>query len=277
MALIGCILLGICCGLLGTFIVVRQFALVGDTLAHAVLPGIALGYLSGPWIIIGAGLAGFLTTVLIEWIQKHSRIKSDAAIGIVFTSLFALGVVMVSQMKGSVHLDADCILFGNIAEVNMIQAAVVLGLTIFLSLIFYKELLVSSFDPILARSIGIRAGLVHYGKMAWLSVIVVTAFEAVGSVIVIAMLIIPGATALLLSDRLRVALLLSLVHALLSSVIGYHLALWLNSNIPAAMVVAGLLLFGLAWLFSPSQGIIPVWMARRDFSERIALSRSGRE
>ncbi len=281
------------CGWIGVFLIVRRMALIGDAISHSVLPGIVLAAmlfhtLSGPWIIIGAGLAGFLTTVFIEWIQKHSRIKSDAAIGIVFTSLFALGIVMVSQMKGSVHLDADCVLFGNIAEVatrngdfilppNMIQAAIVLGLTILLSLIFYKELLVSSFDPILARSIGIRSGLVHYGKMAWLSVIVVTAFEAVGSVIVIAMLIIPGATALLLSDKLRIALVLSLVHALLSSVIGYHLALWLNSNIPAAMVVAGLLLFGLAWIFSPSQGIIPVWLARRDFSERIALSRSGRK
>ncbi len=278
------------CGWIGVFLIVRRMALIGDAISHSVLPGIVLAAmvfhtLSGPWIIIGAGLAGFLTTVLIEWISKHSRIKSDAAIGIVFTSLFALGVVMVSQMRGSVHLDTDCVLFGNIAEVatrdgrfalppNIIQAGIVLGLTILLSLAFFKEILVSSFDSILARSIGVKAGVLHYGTMAWLSVIVVTAFEAVGSVIVIAMLIIPGATALLLTDRMKVALVLSVIHAALSSLLGYHLAMWLNSNVPAAMVVAGLILFGLTWLFSPKQGIIPVWLARRDLSERLAERRS---
>ncbi|NNE91861.1 MAG: metal ABC transporter permease [Verrucomicrobiales bacterium] len=274
------------CGWIGVFLIVRRLALIGDAISHSVLPGIVVAAmlfhtLTGPWIIIGAITAGFLTSILIEWIQRQSRIKSDAAIGIVFTSMFALGVVLVSQMGSHVHLDTDCVLFGNIAEAatrdgafgippNITQALIVLILTIALSLLFFKELLVSSFDPTLAKSIGIRAGWIHYGKMAWLSVVVVTAFEAVGSVIVIAMLIIPGATAMLLSQRMKTVLWLTILHTFLSAIIGYHFALWLNANVPATMVAAGLALFLLAWIFSPTQGIVPVWLARRDLSDRMA-------
>jgi manganese/zinc/iron transport system permease protein len=250
-----------------------------------VLAALLAHTLTGPVIILGAVLAGFLTTVLIDAIHHHSRVKSDAATGIVFSALFALGVVMVTQFAGDLHIDADCVLFGNIAEVAtqpgippaLIQAASVLAATVLLIGGFYKELLVSAFDPTLARSMGIRARWIHYGLMAWLSVVVVTAFEAVGSIIVVAMLIIPGATALLLTERLWKALVLTVVHAALSSVIGFHLGLWLDSNLPAAMVVAGLGLFLLAWLASPSQGLLGRWMARwrlRDQLERGA--RAGR-
>jgi manganese/zinc/iron transport system permease protein len=256
---------------------------VGDAISHSVLPGIVAAAwlahtLTGPAIILGALAAGFLTTLLIEWIHKSSRVKTDAAIGIVFAAMFALGVVMVTTFSGNVHLDADCVLFGKIEKVamspgippNLIQAAIVLFITLVLIGLFYKELLVSAFDPGLARSVGIRAGWIHYGMMAWLSVVVVTAFEAVGSIIVVAMLIIPGATALLLTDRLQKALILTVVHALASSLLGYHLGLWLNSNLPAAMVVAGLFFFVLAWLFSPTQGLLPVWLTRRRLRRDLA-------
>jgi manganese/zinc/iron transport system permease protein len=233
--------------------------------------------LTGPAIILGALIAGFITTLLIEWIHKYSRVKSDAAIGIVFAAMFALGVVMVTKFSGNLHIDTDCVLFGKIEEVavtpgipaSLIQGVLVLLLTIGAIVFFYKELLVSAFDPGLARSLGIRAGWIHYGLMAWLSVVVVTAFEAVGSIIVVAMLIIPGATALLLTDRLPKALLLTVVYALASTVLGYHLGLWLDSNLPAAMVVAGLGLFVLAWFFSPTQGLVSIWVTRRRLREQL--------
>ena len=275
-------LVSIACGLVGTFLILRRMALVGDAISHSVLPGIVLvaliaKTLSGPLITLGAMAAGLLTVVVIEWIHKHSRVKQDAAIGISFTVLFAIGVLMVTGAKGNIDLDADCILFGNIAEAattagipdNIIQAGVIVLLTALLIVAFFKELLVSAFDAALASSLGIRSNWVHYGTMAWLSVVVVTAFEAVGSVMVVAVLIIPGATALLLTDRLWKALLFTVLHALISSVLGYHVALWLNSYISACIVVVGLGLFGLAWLFSPSQGLISVWLGRMKLREAI--------
>lgn len=274
------------CGLVGTYLILRRLALVGDAISHSVLPGIVLAALlmhtlTGPAIIIGAMLAGFLTTVLIEWIHQNSRVKSDAATGIVFSALFALGVVMVTRFSGNLHLDAECVLFGNIAEVatrpgpNLIQAGVIALITVLLIVTFFKELLVSAFDPGLAKSIGIRAGWIHYGLMAWLSVVVVTAFEAVGSIIVVAMLIIPGATALLLTDRLWKALILTVIHGLISTVLGYHLAFWLYATPSAAMVVTGLGLFLLAWLFSPTQGLVSVWIHRKRLRDQLEEERNG--
>ena len=270
------------CGLVGVYLILRRLALVGDAISHSVLPGIVLAALvahtlTGPAIIIGAIVAGFVTTVLIESIDHHSRVKTDAAIGIVFSALFALGVVMVTMFAGDLHIDADCVLFGNLAEVAtqpgmppaLIQAGSVLLATILLIGFFFKDLLVSAFDPTLARSLGIRARWIHYGLMAWLSVTVVSAFEAVGSIIVVAMLIIPGATALLLTDRLWKALVLTVIHAAASTVIGYHVGLWLDSNLPAAMVVAGLGLFVIAWLFSPSQGLLPRAIGRQRLRDRL--------
>lgn len=270
------------CGLVGVYLILRRLALVGDAISHSVLPGIVLAALlahtlTGPFIILGAIGAGFLTTILIESIHQHSRVKPDAAIGIVFSAMFALGVVLVTFYAGDLHIDTDCVLFGNLAEVAtqpgvpeaMIQAAIVLVSTVGLIVAFFKELLVSAFDPTLARSMGIRARWIHFGLMAWLSVTVVTAFEAVGSILVVAMLIIPGAAALLLTDRLWKAFALTLVHTALSVVIGYHVGLWLDSNLPAAMVVAGLGLFAFAWAFSPSQGLISRWVVRRRLRDRL--------
>ena len=270
------------CGLVGVYLILRRLALVGDAISHSVLPGIVLAALvahtlTGPFIILGAIAAGFLTTVLIESIHQHSRVKPDAAIGIVFSAMFAFGVVLVTFYAGDLHIDTDCVLFGNLAEVatepgipaGMIQAAIVLLITVGLIVAFFKELLVSAFDPTLARSMGIRARWIHFGLMAWLSVTVVTASEAVGSILVVAMLIIPGATALLLTDRLWKAFALTLVHTALSVVIGFHVGLWLDSNLPAAMVVVGLILFFLAWAFSPTQGLVSRWVVRRRLRDRL--------
>jgi manganese/zinc/iron transport system permease protein len=258
------------CGLVGNYLILRRMALVGDAISHTVLPGLVVAFLlaksrNSAAMFIGALVAGMLTTVLIEVIHKKSRIKQDAAIGIVFSSLFALGVILVSAYAGKVDLDQECVLYGEIGTVSFEQPFVQLGsltlgppsvvrlavVTVIVALLiifFYKELLVSSFDPALAFSLGINATFVHYALMSVLSIVVVSAFESVGAILVIAMLILPGASASLLSSRLPVVLGLSVVHAALSSVLGVMLAVWMDCPVAGAMVVMGGALFGLAWL-----------------------------
>lgn len=253
------------CGLIGNYLILRRMALVGDAISHSVLPGLAGAYLlSGsltlPAMIGGAVGAGLLTTFLIEFLHTRSRIKADAAIGITFCSLFALGVVMINLFASKIHLDAECVLYGELAYVSrapqewMPQQVLVMGVVAIivglLVVAFYKELLLTSFDALLAGSQGFRPGIVHLVLMGTLSVVIVAAFESVGAILVIAMLILPGATAQLLSTRLPVCLWLSLLHAALSSIGGLHLSLVLKCSMAACVVVAGAGLFTLAWLAS---------------------------
>ena len=299
------------CGMIGNYLILRRMALVGDAISHSVLPGLAIAFLlmhslkTVP-MFIGALVAGILTTVLIELIHKKSRVKQDSAIGITFSTLFAIGVILISfgQME-AVHLDAECVLYGEIALVpldlgqtqlwpgalsvvekipglnsemflngnlltipppSVIRMAVVTGITLLLILVFYKELLVTSFDSGLSSSLGINSTVVHYTLMGMLSVIIVSAFEAVGAILVIAMLILPGATASLLVHRLPPMFGITVIHAALSAVGGIHLATWLNCSPAGAMVVAGSVLFALAWMFSPSQGLLRRWL-RRELDE----------
>lgn len=258
------------CGLIGNYLILRRLALVGDAISHSVLPGLVGGFLIfgslGIWpMLIGAVAAGLLTTVLIEFIHSRSRVKADAAIGITFCSLFALGVLMINLFAGQVHLDPECVLYGELSHVPWAERVAFLGLelplpivvmglsTIIVALLigfFYKELLLSSFDKGLAAAFGFRPQVIHYLLMGMLSLVVVAAFESVGAILVIAMLILPGATAQLLSTRLPTCLGLSVLHAALSSVFGVHLGLWLGCSLAAAVVVAGTGWFALAWLWS---------------------------
>jgi manganese/zinc/iron transport system permease protein len=272
------------CGLVGNYLILRRMALVGDAISHSILPGLAIAFLisqsrGSTAMFIGALAAGIVTTVIIEVIHKKSRVKQDSAIGIAFTTLFAVGVILISLYASKVDLDQECVLYGEIAFVPFGEPAVWNGLTlgpatvvrmagvtvitIVLIGIFYKELLVSSFDPGLASSLGISATLVHYALMCWLSVVVVSAFESVGAILVIAMLILPGATASMLSHRLSVMMMLTTVHAAISSVLGIHLALWLGCSTAAAMVVVATILFCLAWIFSPTEGLLGRWLRTR--------------
>ena len=296
------------CGLIGNYLILRRMALVGDAISHSILPGLAIAFLFSQSLktlpmFVGALTAGIVTTVLIELIHKKTRVKQDAAIGITFSTLFAIGVIIISfGQTDSVHLDAECVLYGEIAFVGLdlfqtslgentlsivkripglnseiflngntltvappsvIRMAIVTAVTLLLILVFYKELLVTSFDSGLSSSLGINATLTHYALMGMLSVIIVSAFEAVGAILVIAMLILPGATASLLAHRLPKIFVLTLVHAVLSSIGGIHLATWLNCSPAGAMVVAGSILFLGAWAFSPKQGLINLWFGRK--------------
>jgi manganese/zinc/iron transport system permease protein len=273
------------CGLVGNYLILRRMALVGDAISHSVLPGIVIAFLVAQTrhpavMFLGALVAGVLTTILIEIIHKKSRVKQDAAIGITFSSLFAIGVILVSQYASKIDLDQECVLYGEIGLISTDLSAVwrmgvVAVLTIGFIGLFYKELLVSSLDPGLAFSLGINATIVHYSLMCWLSVVVVSAFESVGAILVIAMLILPGATASLLTKRLPSVLGLSVLHAALSSVLGMHLSLWLVCTPAGAMVVMGGFLFVLAWVFSPSSGLLRRWFCASLPVAEPALAGSG--
>lgn len=271
------------CGLVGNYLILRRMALMGDAVSHSVLPGLVIAFLLSNSrgtlpMFIGALAAGAVTTVLIELIHRNSRVKQDAAIGIAFSALFAVGVLLVSLYADKIDLDADCVLFGEIAFVPLEPMVTLGGLTVgpesvvrmglvLLAvaagvIVFYKELLVSAFDAGLSRTLGVNPTVFHYGLMAMLSVVVVGAFEAVGAILVIAMLILPGATASLLSTRLGVIHLLTLAQALICALAGVMLGVWLDCSIAAAMVLAGTGLFVLAWIFSPTQGLIRRWTQR---------------
>ena len=263
------------CGLVGNYLMLRRMALMGDAVSHSVLPGLVIAFLltgsrgTGA-MFLGALVAGVLTTVIIETIHRKTRVKQDASIGVTFTTLFAIGVVLVSVYSSQVDLDAECVLYGEIGFIPPIggwadipepllrMGGVAVAVAV-LILVFYKELLVSSFDPGLARSLGINTTVFHYGLMVMLSIVVVSAFEAVGSILVVAMLILPGATAGMITTRLALVHGLAVLHAALSSVLGVHLALALGCQIGPAMVVAGAGLFGLAWVFSPREGLLAQW------------------
>ncbi|MBI3925543.1 MAG: metal ABC transporter permease [Armatimonadetes bacterium] len=283
-------LVSVTCGVLGCFLVVRRMALLGDAVSHAVLPGLVLAFVfSGSYgalaMGIGAVAAGLLSTVLIEGIHRNSRIKQDASLGIVLTALFSLGVVLINLLAGKAHLDQECVLYGEIAFVPLQAAVDVLGLAvpepvvhmavvmllIMLGIVlFYKELLITSFDPQLADSLGIRSSRIHYGLMAALSLTVVSSFESVGAILVVAMLIVPGATAFLLASRLHWMLALAAVHGFLSTATGLVLAVQWDCSIAAAMVIAGAGLFLLAVIFSPRFGLFSRAFRRRQLRNHAA-------
>ena len=324
------VLMAICvittCGLVGNYLILRRMALVGDAISHSVLAGIAVVVVA-PFIFkkslgdfqpgttelfIGALVAGVFTTVLIEIIHRYTRVKQDAAIGIAFTSLFALGVVLITVFVNNAHIDTDCILFGNFLEVSIdtttvplstelaesmrqnrfgaeflmgqnglalsnpvLRMAGVMVFSVVLIYAFYKELLVSSFDPGLAISLGIKANVVHYALMCVLSLVVVSAFESVGAILVVAMLILPGATAHLISDRLPVIMALTVLHALIASLLGYHLAVWWQTSVAGSLVMASTMLFTLAWLFSPHDGLLGKWLRQQSVTHEMPEELSG--
>ena len=270
------VMVSVALGLIGCFLVVKGLSLLGDALSHSVLPGIVVGFLIGgslhsPWILIGATVVGLGAAFLVQSVHANSRVKEDASLGIVFTSLFALGVVLINVYAGQADLDPGCVLYGNIESMiidrrPILPMAFVLGGILVGLAMFYRQLLVSTFDPLLARSLGIRVTLVHYGLMAVLSLTIVTSFEAVGAILAVALLIMPGATARLWTDRMPRMLLLATVHAVLSTFFGYWLShpAVLDTSASGAICVAGFVLFGLSWLASPRHGLVyRAWLRRR--------------
>ena len=282
-------LVSLALGLIGCFLVVRGMSLLGDALSHSVLPGIVIGFLIGgslhsPWILVGATAVGLAAAVLVQGVQHHSRVKEDASLGIVFTSLFALGVVMINLYAGRADLDPGCVLYGNIEYFALgsdhgaiwlmagITGCVVLGLVV-----FYRQLLVSTFDPGLAVSLGVPAAVVHYALMGVLSLTVVASFEAVGAILAVALLVMPGATARLWTDRMPTMLALAAVHGVISTGLGFWLShpegplrRWDGTSASGAICAAGFVLFVASWLVAPRYGLLPRWRVRRRLARVMA-------
>lgn len=261
-------------------------ALVGDAISHAVLPGIAIAFLwSGSrdslWMLLGATVFGLLTVFFIQSLQAGG-LSSDASIGIVFTALFAVGVILISLNAQHIDLDLDCVLFGEIAYVQWDtltlggtdvgpRAVWMLGITLLVILVvigmFYKQFKLCAFDPALAAACGIPVVLFHYLLMGLVSMTSVASFESVGSILVVGMLIVPAATAYLLTDRLGKMILYAVLIGAASSVGGYIMAYALDASIAGCMVAVAGILFVLALLLSPKHGIVFRY-ARRKFAAR---------
>lgn len=251
-------LVAITCGLLGCFLVLRKMSMVGDAISHAVLPGIVIAFLlSGSRdtlpMLLGAGATGLMATFLIEYFHRRARLQTDAAIGVVFTFLFAIGIILISVFAGEVDIDQDCVLYGEIAYVPIDLWITDLGinmgprpiyvLTTVLLLVFlfiklgYKELKLTSFDPEFAAAIGISTGLWHYLLMAAVSLVTVSSFESVGAILVIAFLIGPPTIAYLLTQDLKRMLWITVGLGIFIAFTGYWLAYWLNASIAGCMAV----------------------------------------
>lgn len=282
-------LVAISCGLVGSFLVLRRMAMLGDAISHAVLPGIALAFLltgsRNSWImLLGAGVLGMVTAFLVQILTGRGGVRNDAAIGVTFTSLFAVGVILISRFASKVDLDTDCVLYGvlELAPLNTLTAngrdwgpyafwqmlAVTVACAIFV-IVFFKELKITSFDPELATSLGISATVMHYALMGMVSVVTVGSFEPVGAILVVAMLVVPPATAYLLTHDLKAMLWLSCLLGVGCSVFGYLLSHAFNVSAAGSMsAVAGVFFLG-AFLFSPSQGLVSKRLARRNLSRGI--------
>lgn len=277
------VLVAVPCALLGTLLVLRQMAMMGDAISHAVLPGIVIAFFIseslGPVVaLVGAGAFGVLTAVLVEALRNTGRVKEDSSIGIVFTALFALGVFMISKFATNVHLDLNHVLYGEIAFAplnplliggaslgprSLWTLGIVTALATGLVLLLYKELKIATFDPGLAAAVGLSPVLVHYLLMGAVSVTTVGAFDSVGAILVVAFLIVPPATAYLLTDRLAHMMLLAVVLGTGSAVLGYYAAALTDVTIAGTMAVVAGAFFLLALLFSPSRGLVANLMRRR--------------
>ena len=274
------------CALPGVFLVLRRMALVSDAISHSILLGIVLAFflvedLTSPVLIAGAALVGLLTVLLVELLRRTNLVREDAAIGLVFPVLFSVGVVLISRFADSVHLDTDAVLLGELAfapfdrlvvggfdvgpKALYVMSAILL-LNAVCVLVFYKELKLVTFDAGLAVALGFTPAVVHYGLMTLVSVTAVGAFDAVGSILVVALMIAPPAAAYLLTDRLALMLAASVAIGVASAIAGYWLAHGLDASIAGSMATVAGLLFALAFVLAPTRGAVAV--ARRRARQR---------
>lgn len=254
-------LIGAVCAVLSCYLVLKGWSLMGDAVSHAVLPGIVVAYVIGLPLALGAFVAGLVCAGGTGWIKNHSRIKEDTVMGVVFTGLFALGLVMFTKVQTDLHLNH--ILFGSLLGIerdDMIQAAVSAGLTLAVVLVRRKDLLLYLFDINHARAVGLNTTVLHYLLLALLSATIVAALQAVGIILTVAMLITPGCIAYLLSDRFDRMLLIAVIAATASAVIGTYASYFLNGATGACIVLVQSLVFVGAMVFGPKHGML--WRGR---------------
>ena len=289
------VLTAVGCALPGNYLVLRRMSLMSDAISHAILLGIVLaffvaGSLDSPLLMLGAAATGLLTVALVELLHRTQLVKEDTAVALVFPSLFSAGVLLIALYAGNIHLDVDAVLLGelafapfdrvSVADVDLGPRAlwisgsitVLNGLLVWL---YYKELELATFDAALAASLGFAPALLHYGLMATVSITAVGAFDAVGSVLVVALMIVPAACAYLLTQRLHAMILLSLVLAVAGAVTGYAMARALDASIAGSMATTLGLEFLLVYLLAPQRGLIAAMLQRagrrREFAQAMLL------
>ncbi len=280
-ALLASSLVGIMCGVLGCFIVLRNMALIGDALSHAILPGVVVAFvIIGQYntlgFFAGAVIAGLVTALGITWIQQNVKTKNDAAIGIVFTAMFALGVMGISEIsqKEGVHLDLHDFLFGNILGVSNEDLYITAATTFYVLIsvaVFYRYLFITTFQSVIAATMGISISLVHYFLMLLLSFAVVASLQTVGVILVVAMLITPAATALLLSDRLNKVIVIAGFIGFLSAILGFLLAITFETTPGPAMTVTATMIYLVAVFLAPKKGLVFRFFQKRKLKIKIQL------
>lgn len=279
------------CAIPGVFLVLRKMALISDAISHSILPGIVIGFfitqdLNSPLLIFLAAITGVITVILVEYLQKTNLVKEDTAIGLVFPMLFSIGVIMISKNASDVHLDIDAVLLGELAfapfdrmEINgydlgpkslWVMGSILLSL-LFLLFLFFKELKVSTFDPGLAAAMGISPVLIHYGLMLVSSITIVGAFDAVGAILVVALMIAPAATAYLLTTDLKKMIGLSLFFGVFAAILGYWMAHILDASIAGSIATVLGLLFFIVYLTAPANGLFSVLYRQRRQKIEVSL------
>jgi manganese/zinc/iron transport system permease protein len=286
------VVVAVACALPGTFLVLRRLALVSDAISHSILLGIVLGFfvvgnVNSPVLLLGAALVGLATVVLVQLLERTGLVKEDAAIGLVFPALFSIGVILISRFADGVHLDIDAVLLGELAfapfdrlefwgwdwgPVSLVVMSAILVVNVVAIALFWKELKLSTFDPALAIALGFTPALVQYALMGLVSLTAVGAFDAVGSILVVALMIAPPAAAYLLTDSLPRLLVLAAAIGAASASAGYWLAYALDASIAGAMATMTGVAFGLAWLFAPGRGLVAA--ARRRARQKLEFAQT---
>lgn len=268
-ALLTSVMVGIICGIVGCFIVLRGLALMGDAISHAVLPGVAVSFMLDISFFYGAVVSGILTALGIGYVNQNSRIKSDSSIGIVFTAFLALGVILIAKAQSS--LDLSSILFGNVLSVrtsDMWLTLVVGAVVLLVVILFFKELLISTFDPTMSAAYGLPNRLIHYTLMVLLTLVTVASLETVGVILVVAMLITPASTAYLLTNRLWIMLVLSSSFGVFAAIVGLYFSFVYNLQSGAVIVLVSFAMFGIVFFLSPKQGLL--WRGLRSMRKQAA-------
>lgn len=251
------VLLGIACGLIGCFIVLRGLSLMSDAISHAVLPGVALSYLLKVSYFFGATVFGILAALGIGFIKQRSKIKTDASIGIVFSAFLALGILMVTKIQSAINLNN--ILFGNVLTITEADRNLSIGiasLVILLCILFFKELQITSFDPVMAKISGLPVQFIEYLLILMLTLITVVSLQTVGVILVVSLLITPAATAYLLTNDLKVMMGISASIGAVSAAIGLFLSSAYNIPSGVSIVLTASTFFMLVFLFNSKSGIL---------------------
>ena len=271
------------CAALGSFLYLRKLSMLGDAVSHAVLPGIVIAYLwagerNATALLVGAAVFGLLVTFLIDWLTHRAGMQQDASIGLSFTLLFSLGIVLVSLWASRVDIDADCVLYGEIGllpfdtwtfkgmEMGPRHFALLLGLDVLVAVLLwrgFKGMQLMAFDGVFAASTGMAVAAWHWALMGGVSLATVFSFEAVGAILVVSFLVIPPAIGHFWAyGSLKRMLWIAILSGVASSVAGYFIALWLDSSIAACMSTAALLFYVLGWLIHPQKGLPAQWIRR---------------